>query len=300
MLLQQLINGLTIGGVYALIALGYTMVYGIIELINFAHGEIFMIGAYIAIIAIGALSGMLSLPQGLFLAIFLVFILAAIYPAAYAVTMERIAYRPLRSASRLSPLISALGLSIFFQNYVMITQGARPKVFPELFELKNIKLANAQITYLQIFIFITCILLMIALHIFVTRTRLGRAMRATAQDKKMSALVGIDIDKVIAITFLIGAALAGAAGVLVSLYYRSVDFYIGYIAGLKAFAAAVLGGIGNIPGAMVGGFILGLVEALGAAYLSSEYKDLFAFLILILVLIIKPTGIMGEKIPEKS
>jgi branched-chain amino acid transport system permease protein len=299
---QQLVNGLTIGGVYALIALGYTMVYGIVELINFAHGEIFMIGAYIAIITASSLTGHFasSTAGGTSLMLLAIFGLALLYPGLYAVTMERLAYRPLRQAPRLSPLISALGMSIFFQNFVMITQGARPKVFPEILTFQPIRLGLVQITSLQLAMMITCLVLMGSLHFFVTKTRLGRAMRATAQDKKMAALVGIDVDRVITITFFIGAALAGAAGVMVSLYYRSVDFYIGYMAGLKAFAAAVLGGIGNIPGAMFGGILLGLVEGFGAAYISSEYKDAFAFVILIIVLIVRPTGIFGERIPDKS
>jgi branched-chain amino acid transport system permease protein len=299
MLLQQLVNGLALGAVYALIALGYTMVYGILELINFAHGEIYMIGAYLGILLLAFFTWVGFTQDHLLLSLFLVFICAALYCAAYGLTLERVAYRPLRQAHRLSPLISAIGMSIFLQNYVMLAQGTTDKVFPHVLSLEPVDVKGVPVSPLQIFIILTSVLLMIGLTLFVRKTWLGKAMRATAQDKRMAGLVGIDINKIIAITFIIGSVLASAAGVMVAMYYGLVNFFIGYVAGIKAFTAAVLGGIGNIPGAMLGGFILGLVESLGASYISSEYKDVFAFLILIVVLILRPSGLLGEKVPEK-
>ncbi len=299
MLLQQLINGLTLGSVYALLALGYTMVYGVLGLINFAHGEIYMIGSYLGIIYLGlfTLSGLTQ--SHLFLSLFLVFILSGLTCAGYGVTLERIAYRPLRSAHRLSPLISAIGMSIFLQNYVMLAQGSADKVFPHIFSSGPLSEAGIPMSRIQGFIVISSLLLMAGLHFFVKKTRLGKAMRATAQDKKMASLCGIPIDRIIAITFVIGSILAAAAGVMVAIYYGVVNFYIGYVAGIKAFTAAVLGGIGNIPGAMLGGLLLGLVESMGSAYISTEFKDGFAFLILILVLIFRPRGLLGEKSGER-
>jgi len=299
MFLQQLVNGITLGAVYALIALGYTMVYGILELINFAHGEIYMIGAYLGIIFLGFFTQWGLTSNNLFLSLALVFVLSAIYCGAYGFTLERIAYRPLRHAHRLAPLISAIGMSIFLQNYVMLAQGSADKVFPHILPSGGIELWGTPISYLQIFILIASIALMVGLQLFVKRTRLGKAMRATAQDKKMASLLGINVDQVISVTFIIGSVLAAAAGVMIAMYYGLVNFFIGYVAGIKAFTAAVLGGIGNIAGAMLGGFVLGLVESLGAGYLSSEYKDVFAFLILIIVLIFRPTGLLGERVPEK-
>jgi branched-chain amino acid transport system permease protein len=296
---QQLVNGITLGAVYALIALGYTMVYGILGLINFAHGEIYMIGAYLGIILLGVFTILGWTAQHLLLSLFLAFVLAALICAAYGVTLERVAYRPLRQAPRLSPLISAIGMSIFLQNYVMLTQGTSDKVFPHILPDSGFDLAGVRVTALQVLIVAATLALMAALTLFVARTRLGKAMRATSQDARMAGLVGIDINRIITTTFLIGSSLAAVAGVMVSMYYGAVNFYIGYVAGIKAFTAAVLGGIGNIPGAILGGFILGLVESLGAAYLSSEYKDAFAFLILILVLLLRPSGLLGERVSEK-
>jgi branched-chain amino acid transport system permease protein len=301
-IIQQLINGLTIGAVYALIALGYTMVYGIIELINFAHGEIYMIGAYIGIITLGVLSTQGLTQTSLVLAMGIVLVVSMVYCAAYGFTMERIAYRPLRQAPRLSPLITALGMSIFLQNYVMLTQGARDKFFPPLFT-GGINIDEVRISYIQVFIMVISVLLMIALQLFIKNTRLGKAMRATAQDKKMASLVGINIDRVISITFIIGSSLAAVAGIMVGMYYGLVNFYIGYVAGLKAFTAAVLGGVGNIAGAMLGGFLLGLLEAFAAGFIppphGAQYKDVFAFAILVLVLIFRPSGLLGEQVAEK-
>jgi branched-chain amino acid transport system permease protein len=294
MLLQQLVNGLTLGSVYALIALGYTMVYGIIGLINFAHGEIYMLGAYMGIITFTLLTALHLTSPDSGLTLLLMMIVAILFCGAYGVTIERLAYRPLRTAPRLSPLISALGVSIFLQNFVMLAQGPKDKGFPELFIQGGIDLPGGRISAIQIFIIATSVLMMFALHLLVRRTKIGKAMRATAQDKQMASLVGIDVNQVISVTFLIGSALAAVAGVMVGMYYGLINFYIGYMAGIKAFTAAVLGGIGSIPGAMIGGVLLGLIESLGAGYISSEYKDVFAFAILVLVLIFRPNGLLGE------
>lgn len=299
MFFQQIANGLTVGGVYALIALGYTMVYGVLELINFAHGEIYMIGAYLGIIFFGlfTVTGLTS--QGLILSLALTFLLSTVLCAAYGYTIERVAYRPLRSAPRLSPLISAIGVSIFLQNFVMLTQGATDKVFPHLFSAAGVEFLGIRITYLQVFIILVSFFLMFSLHMFITKTRFGKAMRAVAQDRVMASLVGIDIDSIISLTFIIGSALASIAGIMVAMYYGLVNYSIGYIAGIKAFTAAVVGGIGSIPGAMFGGILLGLVESLGAAYLSSEYKDAYAFVVLFAVLLIRPSGLLGQRREEK-
>jgi len=299
MLLQQILNGLTLGAIYALIALGYTMVYGILEFINFAHGEIYMLGAYFAIIALGLLTqwGVNTWT----IAPLLVILFAMAFSAAYGATVERIAYRPLRQAPRLSPLISAPGVSIFLQNLVMLAQGARDQVFrrellfPGSFNTGGINLPGCRLSYIQICIIATAVLLMAGLTLFINRTKLGRAMRAVAQDQRMARLCGIDIDAIIRLTFVLGSALAAAAGVLVALHYGLVNFYIGYVAGLKAFIAAVVGGIGSVPGAMLGGMLLGMAESLGAGYLSAEYKDAYAFAILIAVLLLRPQGIMGDR-----
>jgi branched-chain amino acid transport system permease protein len=299
MLFQQLINGLTVGGVYALIALGYTMVYGILELINFAHGEIYMLGAYLGIIFLAFFTAAGLTSYSLTLSLVLTLLLSVTFCSAYGFTMEKVAYRPLRNAPRLSPLISAIGVSIFLQNYVMLTQGATDKVFPHLFGEAGFTFSGARITYLQVFIILLSCLLMLFLHLYVARTKMGKAMRAVAQDKVMASLVGINIESVISVTFIIGSGLAAVAGIMVAMYYGLVNYSIGYIAGIKAFTAAVLGGIGSIPGAMFGGIFLGLVESLGASYISSEYKDAYAFAVLIVVLLIKPAGIFGKATEEK-
>lgn len=299
MFFQQLVNGLTLGAVYALIALGYTMVYGVLELINFAHGEIYMMGAYLGIIVFGVLTSLGLTSSNLILSLTITFLFSILFSSAYGFTIEKIAYRPLRNAPRLSPLISAIGVSIFLQNYVMLAQGATDRVFPNLFGSAGFKLFGAQITYFQTFIIAVSSVLMVCLHIFVTRTRTGKAMRAVAQDKLMSALVGINIDTVISVTFIIGSGLAAVAGIMIAMYYGLVNYSIGYVAGIKAFTAAVLGGIGSLPGAMFGGIFLGLVESMGASYISSEYKDAYAFAVLIVVLLIKPSGIFGKTTEEK-
>ncbi|MEK6690917.1 MAG: branched-chain amino acid ABC transporter permease [Nitrospirota bacterium] len=300
MFFQQIINGLTLGAVYALIALGYTMVYGILQLINFAHGEVYMLGAYLGIIILGFLTSIGFTAISLPLAIIITLVLSMIFCSAYGMTIEKIAYKPLRNAPRLSPLISAIGVSIFLQNFVMLSQGATDRVFPPILKAEGLTFLNARITYLQIFILIASVLMMVGLHLFIMKTKLGKAMRATAQDRKMASLLGIDIDQVISITFIIGSGLAAAAGVMVAMYYGLVNYFIGYVAGIKAFTAAVLGGIGSIPGAMLGGIILGLMEALGASYISSEYKDAFAFGLLIIILILKPEGLLGRQVGDRS
>jgi len=297
--LQQLINGLTLGNVYALIALGYTMVYGILELINFAHGEIYMLGAYLGIILLGFFTAIGLTAFSLPLSLFLVFVLTIVFCASYGLTIEKIAYRPLRNAQRLSPLISAIGVSIFLQNYVMLTQGTSDKVFPSVIGNAGFELFSTRVTYLQAAIIAVSTLIMILLHLFVMKTKTGKAMRAVAQDKVMASLVGINIDRVISVTFVIGSGLAAVAGIMVAMYYGLVNYSIGYSAGIKAFTAAVLGGIGSIPGAMLGGIVLGLVESFGASYISSEYKDAYAFVVLIIILLVKPEGLLGRRSEEK-
>lgn len=298
MFLQQLINGLTVGSVYALIALGYTMVYGVLGLINFAHGEIYMIGAYLGVIFFGIFTAVGLTAKSLPLSIVLTFVMAIVYSSAYGYTVEKLAYRPLRHAPRLSPLITALGMSIFLQNYVMLSQGARDKVFPSVLS-GGIDMGSVTVSYLQMFIVLISLILMVVLHLFINRTRLGTAMRATSQDKKMASLLGINVDRVISATFIIGSGLAAAGGVMIAMHYGLINFYMGYVAGLKAFTAAVLGGIGSIPGAMLGGIVLGLIESFGAGYISAEYKDVFAFAILIIVLLFKPSGLLGKSLQEK-
>lgn len=294
--LQQIVNGLTVGAVYALIALGYTMVYGIIELINFAHGEIYMIGAYI-----GTICAALLLAWGLpaTAALPLALLCAAALTGLYGLSAERFAYRPLRKAGRLAPLISALGLSIFFQQLVLLTQGAKDKVFPAAITSSGFSLGTVRIAFVQVAILAVAAVLMVALHLFVQRTRMGRAMRCTAQDPTMAVLVGVPVNRVITLTFVLGSSLAAVAGVLVVMYYGKVNYLSGYTAGLKAFTAAVLGGIGSIPGAMVGGLSLGVVEGLAAGYIGGEYKDIVAFAILILVLIVRPQGLLGVRVADK-
>ena len=299
---QQLINGLTLGAIYGLIAVGYTMVYGIIGMINFAHGEIYMIGAFTAIICfliLGA-AGVTWIP----LALLIVFVVAMAFTAVYGWTLERIAYRPLRRSPRLAPLISAIGMSIFLQNYVQILQGARIKPLAPIFHggftlMQDAAGFTVHLNYIQIFIFALTIALMAVFALLIGRTALGRAQRACQQDRDMAALVGVDVDRTIAITFVVGAALAAVAGVMVTLYYGVIDFFIGFLAGIKAFTAAVLGGIGSLPGALLGGFILGLVEVFWSAYFSAEYKDVAAYSLLVLVLIFRPTGLLGVPEVEK-
>ncbi len=298
---QQLINGITLGSIYGLIAIGYTMVYGIIGMINFAHGDVFMIGGFIALIAFLALVaiGVTAIP----LALFLVLLIAMGLTALYGWTVERFAYRPLRHSYRLAPLISAIGMSILLQNYAQIAQGARVKSLPPLIEggytLIESEAFAVQVSNVQIVVVVTTFILMLAFSWLVGSTRLGRDMRACEQDLKMASLLGVNIDRTISLTFVIGAALAAVAGIMYLLYYGVVDFFIGFVAGVKAFTAAVLGGIGSLPGAMLGGLLIGLIETMWSAYFSIEYKDVAAFSILIVVLIFLPTGILGRPEVEK-
>jgi branched-chain amino acid transport system permease protein len=299
--LQQLINGLTLGAIYGLIAIGYTMVYGIIGMINFAHGEIYMIGAFVALIAFALLAqiGVTSVAA----ALMIVLVVTMIFTSAYGWSVERVAYRPLRRSFRLAPLISAIGMSIFLQNLVQVLQGARVKTLPPMihggFTLMEEHGFAVTLSTLQIVIILTTTVLMGGFALLIDRTALGRAQRACEQDRLMAELVGVNTDRAISLTFVIGAALAAVAGMMVVLYYGVVDFFIGFLAGLKAFTAAVLGGIGSIPGAMLGGVIIGLTESLWAAYLPAAYKDVAAFALLILILIFRPTGLLGRPEVEK-
>jgi branched-chain amino acid transport system permease protein len=320
---QQLINGLTLGAVYAIVALGYTMVYGIIQLINFAHGEVVMIGAMVAFTVINLLARA-GLPP---LFVVLVGVACAI-PVCMLVgyAMERLAYRPLRGAPRLAPLITAIGVSIILQHLAMLVWSRNVLAFPQIIPLVTFNVLGAQITGVQLTIIGMCVAMMGGLALLVYRTRLGRAMRATAQNVQVARLMGVDVNRVIAATFIIGAALAAVAGVMVGTYYGVAQYTMGSVLGLKAFAAAVLGGIGNIPGAMVGGLLLGVVEALGAGYIGeitdlcryglgpteacadgghyvlfgSNYQDVFAFLVLILVLVFRPSGLLGERVGDRA
>ncbi len=298
--IQQLLNGLTIGSTYALIAIGYTMVYGIIGMINFAHGEIYMIGSYVGFMIITALMMMgIHSPVLLITAAFIVSILIT---SCYGWSIERVAYRPLRGSNRLIPLISAIGMSIFLQNLIRFAQGSRDIAMPALVQ-GGISFGPeghaATLSYMQMIIFVMTFVSMYGLTKFISKSRMGRACRACAEDIKMANLLGIDTNTVIALTFVIGAALASVAGVLLGLYYGMINPSIGFMAGLKAFTAAVLGGIGSIPGAMIGGLILGVTEAMTSAYLSSEYKDVVAFGLLIVILLVMPTGILGRPEVEK-
>jgi len=299
--LQQLINGVTLGMIYGLIAVGYTMVYGIIGMINFSHGDVFMIGAFLSLISILGLAvfGITAVP----LALALTLIFAAGLTALYGWTIERVAYRPLRGSFRLAPLISAIGMSITLQNFAQVSQGARVKPLDALIPggLKIMEQHGfaVQLSWMQIAIAVTTLVILGIFTWLVTTTPLGRAMRACEQDLKMASLLGIDTDKTISLTFVIGAALAAVAGLMFLLYYGVIDFYIGFVAGIKAFTAAVLGGIGSLPGAVLGGLLIGLIEVFWSAYFSIEYKDVAAFSILVIALIFLPTGILGRAEVEK-
>jgi branched-chain amino acid transport system permease protein len=306
--LQQLINGLTLGSIYGLIAIGYTMVYGIIGMINFAHGDVFMVGSFIALMMILALG--LTAVSGLafmLLALFVVLVVAMAFTAVWGWTIERIAYRPLRGSFRLAPLITAIGISITLQNFVQVTQGARVKPLQPIVS-GGIKLLEGQteqgtvvvqLSYMQIIIMATTFLLMAGFTTLIARTSLGRSQRACEQDQKMASLLGIDVDRTISLTFVMGAALAAVAGLMFLLYYGVIDFYIGFLAGIKAFTAAVLGGIGSLPGAMLGGILIGLIETFWSGYFTVEYKDVAAFSILAIVLIFLPSGLLGRPEVEK-
>lgn len=299
--LQQMFNGVTLGSTYALIAIGYTMVYGIIGMINFAHGEVYMIGSYVSFIVIAALM-MLGIDTS-WLLIGCGFVVAVVIASCYGWSIERVAYKPVRSSKRLIALISAIGMSIFLQNYVSLTQGSRDLALPGLVSGQwTLGVSNgfaATISTMQLMIWGVTFLAMLALTLFIRYSRMGRACRACAEDLKMASLLGINTDRVISLTFVIGAAMAAVAGVLLGRFYGVINPYIGFLAGMKAFTAAVLGGIGSIPGAMLGGLILGIAEALTSAYLSTEYKDVVSFALLIVVLLVMPTGILGRPEVEK-
>jgi branched-chain amino acid transport system permease protein len=291
------LGGITRGSIYALIALGYTMVYGILELINFAHGEIYMIGAFTALIIASVLTmkGLTGIAV-----LILATIAAVLYAAAYGFTVEKIAYKPLRQAPRLSPLISAIGMSIFLQNYVMLAQTSDFLPFPNL--LTDFELPEALSDWIapsEFIIIFTAAVLMICLTLILKFTKMGKAMRAVAQDREMAMLLGINVNRIISRTFIIGSALAAVGGVLIASHVGRINFYIGFGAGIKAFTAAVLGGIGSIPGAMLGGLVLGLTESLATGYISSDYENVFAFALLILILIFKPEGILGRSSQHK-
>ncbi len=290
-------SGLVRGSIYALIALGYTMVYGIIQLINFAHGEIYMIGAFIALIVAGVLT--IYGFSGVSILI-LAGLIATIYAAAYGYTLEKIAYRPLRNAPRLSPLISAIGMSLFLQNYVLLAQTPDFLSFPSLIPDFDFMEPIAHIMgSAELVILVTSAVAMVALTFLIKYTRIGKAMRATQQDMTMARLVGVNVDNVISMTFVIGSVLAAIGGVLVGSYIGQINFYIGFMAGVKAFTAAVLGGIGNIPGAVLGAMVLGLAESFAAGYISSAYEDVFAFGVLVLILILRPSGLLGKAVKQK-
>ena len=298
--LQQLVNGVTLGSIYGLIAIGYTMVYGIIGMINFAHGDIFMVGAFIALISfiIFGLTG-IALP----IVLLLVLLISMFFTACYGWTVEKLAYKPLRGSFRLAPLISALGMSIVLQNFVQVAQGARAKALQPLITGRLEFFKDSEfvviVSYLQIFMVLLTFALMVLFTYLITKTDLGRAQRACEQDKTMAALLGINVDRTISVTFILGSALASVAGMMFVLYYGVIDFHIGFLAGIKAFTAAVLGGIGSLPGAMLGGLIIGLIETMWSGYISVEYKDVAAFSILVITLIFFPTGLLGKPDIEK-
>ena len=296
-LLELLCGGIVKGSIYALIALGYTMVYGIIQLINFAHGEIYMIGAFVAFIVAGVMT--FSGYSGLSV-LLLAAIVAVIYSAAYGFTLEKIAYRPLRNAPRLSPLISAIGASIFLMNYVQLVQTPDFLPFPSLVpDFEFMGELSSVLSSADLIILIVTTFTMIALTMLIKFTKIGKAMRATQQDMIMARLVGINVDRVISWTFIIGSVLAAIAGVLIGSRTGQINTVIGFMAGIKAFTAAVLGGIGNIPGAVLGGLVLGIAETLGAGYISSAYEDVFAFALLVLILTLRPAGLLGKAVKQK-
>ncbi|MDA0237332.1 MAG: branched-chain amino acid ABC transporter permease [Proteobacteria bacterium] len=304
---QQVINGLVLGSVYAMVALGYTMVYGILGLINFAHGELVMIGAMIALAVVSAL--MAGCPEmNPFTMILIAGAAAILVCVLLAFFIERLAYRPLRNAPRLAPLITAIGISILLQNIAMIIWGRKYKMVPQIFPIETHELFSASITSVQLFIVAISGVFMAGLLLVVHFTKLGRAMRATSESQRVAGLMGINVNKIISVTFMIGAALGAVAGILVAGNYSVAHYSMGFMLGLKAFTAAVLGGIGNLGGAVLGGLLLGLIESIGAGYigdltggfLGSNYQDVFAFVVLIVVLVFRPTGIMGERVSERA
>ncbi len=301
-LLQQLFNGLSLGAIYALIAIGYTMVYGIIGMINFAHGEVYMIGAYIGLVTLAAIGTQSGLPVWAIIAIML--IVSVVITGVYGLVVEQVAYKPLRSSPRLVALISAIGMSIFLQNWVALGQGARdmavPQLIPGALRFGSEGGFEVFVPYSRILIIVVAVALMALLTLYIKHSRMGRASRACSQDMHMAGLLGIDTNRVISFTFVLGAVLAAVGGVLIALAVGKLNPFIGFIAGIKAFTAAVLGGIGSIPGAMLGGIILGVAETFAAAYISSEYKDIVAFGLLVLILLFRPTGLLGKPEVEKG
>jgi branched-chain amino acid transport system permease protein len=303
---QQLINGLTLGSIYGLIAIGYTMVYGIIGMINFAHGDVFMVGSFIALAVFLILTSVLGFTF-LPLVLLIVLVVSMIFTSAWGWTVERLAYRPLRGSFRLAPLITAIGMSIVLQNFVQITQGARVKPLPPQISGGFVLMEGnsetgaivVNLSYMQLIIIALTLVLMIGFSLLISKTPLGRAQRSCEQDQKMAALLGVNVDRTISLTFVMGAALASVAGMMFLLLYGVVDFYIGFLAGVKAFTAAVLGGIGSLPGAMLGGLLIGLIETFWSGYFTVEYKDVAAFSILAIVLIFMPSGLLGKPEVEK-
>jgi branched-chain amino acid transport system permease protein len=300
LLLQQLVNGLSLGGIYALIALGYTMVYGIIELINFAHGDVYTLGTFVSLAVLGLLgvTGVVTGPL-LILVVVVTMLAAMIACGLTGVVIERLAYRRLRNAPRLAPLITAIGMSFILENVMQYWRGPSPVPFPDVMPNPDVHIGVLTIAAKQILVIVLAVAMMVLLRLFVDRTRLGKAMRATAQDRDAAQLMGIDINTTIALTFLIGSALAGAAGFVSGMYYGSTWFFNGFSAGLKAFTAAVLGGIGNLAGAMLGGFLIGLIEALTTQLISDQWSNVVVFSVLVLVLIFRPSGLLGESLPAK-
>ena len=295
--IKLLLSGTAKGSIYALIALGYTMVYGIVQLINFAHGEVYMLGGFTALI-IGGFLFALGLPVPLVLLLSIVS--SVVFSAAFGFTIERLAYKPLRNKPRLSALISAIGISMVLQNFILLAQTEKYLSFPSyLPELAFLQPVREYINSTQFIIMVTTAVIMVFLTMVIKFTRIGKAMRATAQDRHMAQLVGVDVNKVISLTFIMGSSLAAIGGVLICSYMGQINYYIGFVAGIKAFVAAVLGGIGSIPGAVLGSFILGWTESLGTGYISSDYEDAYAFVILILILIVKPDGILGKNQKQK-
>jgi branched-chain amino acid transport system permease protein len=294
LLLQQLVNGITLGGVYALIAVGYTMVYGVIQLINFAHGEIYMFGAFLAF----ALVTVFNVP------FFMAAVLAIMICACFGIVLDIVAYRPLRKAPRLAALITAIGMSLFLQNLALMIWGGEIRsyprdVLPKVFFTNAISFGDVVISWTQVFILSVTVVFMASLHFIIHRTNIGIAMRAVSQDKTTAALMGINVNRVISFTFCIGSSMGAVAGILVGLYYNAIFHMMGFIMGVKAFAAAVLGGIGSVPGAMLGGGLLGIAEALGAGYLSSAYRDGISYGVMILIILFKPSGLIGRSTAEK-
>lgn len=295
---QQLTNGLAVGGIYALIALGYTMVYGVLKLINFAHGDLFTIGAYLGLTLVTSLA--LGNVVGGYTAILILALMVMLLVGLIGILLDQAAYKPLRESPRLSAIVSALGASIFFQNAVMLFYGAKYQYYPkDLVPKITLDIFGMPVPLMRLVILFTSVIMMMALYFFIQKTKIGTAIRAAAIDQGAARLMGINVNMVIMLVFLIGPALGGAAGLMVGLYYGQITFTMGWVYGLKAFTAAILGGIGNIPGAMVGGLLLGIIESLGAAYISLAWKDAIAFCVLIAILIVRPTGLLGERVAEK-